>query len=161
MIVGDGYMRVPLQFLVKQLRLRRNVSFLGCISEDMLVEKYRSSNLVVVPSISSESIGIVVLEAMASGKPVIASSVGGLKEIVSDGSTGLLVEPSDPIDLADKIILLLSDRSLREQLSRNARKLVVDNYSCNVICDRILDVYNTAIRERRLTSYNEGILEVH
>ena len=75
--------------------------------------------------------------------------------------TGLLVEPSDPIDLADKIILLLSDRSLREQLSRNARKLVVDNYSCNVICDRILDVYNTAIRERRLTSYNEGILEVH
>jgi len=79
---------------------------------------------------------------MASGRPVIASRVGGLEDVVIDGETGILVEPGSEDQLAEAIETLLSDESYRRKLGASARRVAEERYSWNVVLDRILEVYN-------------------
>ncbi len=146
-IVGEGYMRGILQFLVQKYDLNNRVEFLGKVSEDKLPEIYREAKIVVIPSLFRESFGIVALEAMASGKPVIASNIGGLSEIIIDNYNGILIPPGDPELLADRIIELLNDDKLIFKMGFYGRRIAVEKYSWNIIVKRILEIYNELVSE--------------
>ncbi len=141
-VVGGGYMEIPARMLAKAYGVEDKVEFLGVVPEDVKIELYRRAKIVVVPSILNESFGIVALEAMAAGRPVIASRVGGLEDVVVNGETGILVEPGSEEQLAEAIELLLDDEPYRRRLGANARRVVEERYSWDVVLDRIVDVYN-------------------
>jgi glycosyltransferase involved in cell wall biosynthesis len=84
-------------------------------------------DVAVLPSYR-EALGLVILEAMALGRPVVASDVGGIPEMVEDGVTGLLVPPQDPVALGDAIVRLLTDHPLADILGRNGQRLVRERF---------------------------------
>ena len=106
---------------------------LGWLPPAQLAEAYRKADICVVPSIWPEPQGIVAMEAMASGKPLVASDIGGLKEVVRDGVTGLLFKPGDPEDLAEKLARLIEEPGLRRELGERGREEGVTKYSWDVI----------------------------
>jgi D-inositol-3-phosphate glycosyltransferase len=115
------------------------VTFLGAKDQDTLVYYYSAAEMVVMPS-HYESFGMVALEAMACGTPVIGSDVGGLSFSIEDGFNGYLVPGKDPDALADKIALLLRHPSLRDHLGEQAIRWA-ERYAWTYIADEILDVF--------------------
>ena len=129
--------------LLEKHRITTKVVFTGQIPFDDLVSLYLSSHLVVVPS-TYEGFGIVVLEAGACGRPVIASDIGGLNEAVVDGETGFLVNVKDPSLFAAAIVKVLGNDSLQQQLGRNARRRVLKIFTWHRICSQVEHVYQAA-----------------
>jgi len=125
--------------LKNEVGLRDLVIFLGSRAQDTLPYYYSAAEVCVVPS-HYESFGLVALEAMACGTPVIASRVGGLQLTVEDGVTGFLVPVGDPDALAEKLRLILADSELRDRLGANARHKA-QTYTWQVVAKRILKVY--------------------
>jgi D-inositol-3-phosphate glycosyltransferase len=119
------------------------VTFLGAKDQDTLVYYYSAAEIVVMPS-HYESFGLVALEAMACGTPVIASDVGGLSFSIEDGYNGYRVPDRDPQALADKIILLLKHRILRDQLGEQARAWV-ERYSWVNIAEELQEVFEETL----------------
>ena len=111
-IAGSGSEEGNLKKLVKELNIEENVSFLGFVSGEEKYAYYKSADIYVQPS-RYETFGVVLLEAMACGKPVVASNVGGIPFVVEDGKTGLLFESENVEELTEKVILLLRDEELR------------------------------------------------
>lgn len=122
------------------------VTFIGAQDQDALPDYYAAADAVIMPS-HYESFGMVALEAMACGTPVIASEVGGLAYLVRDGETGFHVPDRDPEILSERICDILTDPQLRqalgEQAARHARA-----YAWPLIADRILEVYQTVLEGR-------------
>jgi glycosyltransferase involved in cell wall biosynthesis len=112
------------------------IEYLPWCSQEDLPDLYARADICVVPSLWREPFGIAAVEAMAAGKPVVASRGGGLEGIVEDGSTGFLVEPGNAVELASKIETLLGDPILRRKMGSNARKKVEKNYDWDVIMKR-------------------------
>jgi len=131
---------VRLQALSKELKINNLVIFLGKRSQDSLPYYYSAAQVVVVPS-HYESFGMVALEAMACGTPVVASQVGGLAYLVQDGVTGYVVPNGDPQVMADRLAQLLEQSELRAQLGRQAEAYAQD-YEWDKITGRILGVYH-------------------
>lgn len=104
----------------------------------------------VMPSIAEEAFGRVIIEAQASGVPVIASKVGGVVEIIDDGQDGLLVDPKDHEGMAEAILKILKDRFFAEQLVQRARKKVEERYSLEKMAQETLDVYREALSSPRI-----------
>jgi D-inositol-3-phosphate glycosyltransferase len=121
------------------------VTFLGAQSQNALPLYYSAAQVVVVPS-RYESFGLVALEAMACGAPVIASDVGGLATLVRDGRTGFLVPDGDAAALADRIGLLFNNRVLRNELGAQA-VAIAEAYGWPVIAERIEALYDEVLRE--------------
>jgi D-inositol-3-phosphate glycosyltransferase len=119
------------------------VTFLGAKDQDTLVYYYAAAEMVIVPS-HYESFGMVALEAMACGTPVIASDVGGLSFSIEDGYNGYRVPDRDPQALADKIMLLLKHGVLRDQLGDQAR-MWVQHYSWVNIAEELLEVFEATL----------------
>ncbi|NQE54750.1 Trehalose synthase [ANME-1 cluster archaeon GoMg3.2] len=90
----------------------------------------------------SESFGIVNLEAMASGLPIVATSVGGLPEIIKEGKNGFLVEPQNPKEIAEKVSMILRDDELRERISKNNKERAKE-YSWEGAVERLEEVYRS------------------
>jgi len=134
----DGEM-ARLQALRAELGILDTVAFLGAKDQERLPYYYAAAHMLVMPS-HYESFGMVALEAMAVGTPVIASEVGGLAFVVRDGETGFHVPSRDPEALAEKIYTLLTDPDCRQQMGRNARRRA-QNYSWANTADRILPIY--------------------
>jgi D-inositol-3-phosphate glycosyltransferase len=132
-----------LQELRAELGIEDLVTFQGAKDQDTLVYYYSAAEMVVVPS-HYESFGMVALEAMACGTPVVASKVGGLAFSVQDGETGFLVPNDDPQALASKIRLLLADSSLRQRLGQQAAAWA-SRYSWRSIADQVLEVYEEGL----------------
>jgi glycosyltransferase involved in cell wall biosynthesis len=107
-----GYKK-HLEILTHRLKLENNVIFAGYLPREELLKAYSASDVFVLPS-DFEGFGLAIAEAMASGKPVVASHVGAVPFVVEDGRSGFLVPPQDPTALADRIIRLLRDDHLRE-----------------------------------------------
>jgi glycosyltransferase involved in cell wall biosynthesis len=97
-----------------------------------------------LPSIQ-EGQGIVLLEAQASGVPVVAFDVGGVGEAVQNGETGFLAKLGNTNEFADAIMKLLSDETLRERMGTNGRRFVVENYTWNICAEKMLQVYCEAL----------------
>jgi len=115
------------------------VTFLGSRAQNDLPYYYSAAEVCIVPS-HYESFGLVALEAMACGTPVIASRVGGLQHTIEDGVTGFLVPAGEPEALAAKLQQILSDHALREQLAMNARRKA-QAYTWHSVADRIISLY--------------------
>jgi D-inositol-3-phosphate glycosyltransferase len=137
-----------LKTLSAELDMGELITFLGAKDQDTLVYYYSAAEMVVMPS-HYESFGMVALEAMACGTPVIASDVGGLSFNIEDGFNGYLVPGRDPQALADKILLLLKYKALRDQLSEQAQAWVT-RYSWVNIAEEILEVFERTIAQFRL-----------
>jgi D-inositol-3-phosphate glycosyltransferase len=119
------------------------VAFLGKRGQDTLPYYYSAAEVVVVPS-HYESFGMVALEAMACGVPVVASEVGGLAYLVQDGVTGFTVPVDDPQALANSLTLLIKNRALREQLGKQAA-LLAREYAWEKITERVAKLYQELV----------------
>jgi D-inositol-3-phosphate glycosyltransferase len=121
------------------------VTFMAAKDQDELPEYYAAAEMVVMPS-HYESFGMVALEAMAMGTPVVASEVGGLAFLIQDGVNGFLVPSRDPEALAERIYTLLNDENCQRQLSRQASSKA-KQYDWALIVDRMLNVYRELLQE--------------
>lgn len=128
-----------LEKLKEEVGMKDLIAFLGSRAQDMLPYYYSSAEVCVVPS-HYESFGLVALEAMACGTPVIASRVGGLQHTIEDGETGFLVPAGDPDALAEKLRLILLDHELRTRLAMRARQRA-QTYTWQSVADHILSLY--------------------
>jgi glycosyltransferase involved in cell wall biosynthesis len=144
-LVGFGYLNY-FQLLAKKLGIEKLVVFHGCVDNLILPAYYKSADFCVLPS-KHESFGIVFLEAMASGIPVIATPVGVAPEIICHGENGILVKPNNPDMLAGAVLWLSYDRHLRMKLSQNALKTAA-KYSWDNIADQYIALYEDIIRRR-------------
>ena len=142
-IAGSGPEESIFKAIVKELNLGGHVKFLGFISENEKYQYYKASKIVVIPSRWDVS-PITLYEAMASGKPVVASNIGGIPDLIDDGKTGFLFEPENVDDLAKKIIMLLNDEKLREELGRAAKEKA-KQYDWNNIAERTVKIYKDVI----------------
>ncbi|GAB4536383.1 MAG: glycosyltransferase family 4 protein [Thermodesulfovibrionia bacterium] len=138
LIVGDGPRRKALEGLVDELGIRKFVIFTGYVDD---VREILSISDVVVLSSWSEGLPQGILQAMASGVPVVATRVGGVPEVIIHKETGVLVEPGDREALAKGIIRILKDPMLRDHTVRKARELVRSKYTLNHMLDRIETLY--------------------
>lgn len=130
--------------LSEKYGLRDLVTFLGKKSQDSLPYYYSAAEAVVVPS-QYESFGMVALEAMACGTPVVASQIGGLPYIVQDGITGFTVPVDDPQELASRLISLIQDPTLRDRMGKQAVQVAQD-YAWDKIASKLLVVYEELLR---------------
>jgi D-inositol-3-phosphate glycosyltransferase len=127
----------------RDLKIEDMVTFLGRRAQDTLPYYYSAAEIVVVPS-HYESFGLVALEAMACGTPVVASETGGLVFLVRDGETGFHVPTGDPEALADRLRQLLEDEVLRQRLGQQAAEYA-KRYAWPLIADQIIDLYHGTI----------------
>ncbi len=110
--------------------LESKINFSGKLNDQELVNKYQESDIFVLPSTdSSEAFGIVLLEAMACGLPVIASKLPGVRGVFKDNQEGLLIEPGDVKDLSQKLELLINDQNKRQDMGVRARIKTEKKYS--------------------------------
>ena len=140
LIVGEGSLRNKLEALTETLNLSSLVEFIGEVDNYTVVEYLQKMDIFVVPSIL-ESFGVAALEASSCAIPVIASNIGGLPEVVNDGTTGFLVPPCDSESIAAKIIQLIGEPSLRKQLGIQGRKFVLENYDLNLCGQKMEKIY--------------------
>jgi glycosyltransferase involved in cell wall biosynthesis len=110
--------------------------YVGWQSQEDLPRHLRAADVLVMPTVAQEALGRTAVEAMAVGRPVIASRLGGLPFTVVDGLTGLLCSPGDPDDLARKIERLLDDPELRQRLGLAGRRRFEEHYAWDVIIER-------------------------
>ncbi len=139
-LVGGGGFPTLVRTLVKALNLEESVSILENVSKEELIRIYRRSHVFVFPPIYGESFGIVLLEAMASKTPIVATSIGGVKELIRDGETGFLVKKGDTKKLSEKIIELLLDKELSRKIADSAF-YEAKKYDWKNIAERIEAVY--------------------
>jgi glycogen synthase len=145
LIAGDGPERTALEGLTRELGLRESVKFLGKVDHDQAVRLFAGCSLFVLPS-RHEPMGIVNLEAMAAGKAVVASNVGGVPELVLDGQTGLLVPPGDHAALANAISRLIGDPNLASQFGSGGRKRA-KLFSWQALTDQYEAVYQQVLQK--------------
>lgn len=129
--------------LTEQYGLSDLVTFLGKRDQDSLPYYYSAAEAVVVPS-QYESFGMVALEAMACGTPVVASQIGGLAFLVQDGVTGYTVPVDEPVELAHRLSMLLQDRDLRERMGKQA-VLMAREYAWDKIVNKMMAVYDDVL----------------
>ncbi|MCM8786795.1 MAG: glycosyltransferase [Candidatus Omnitrophica bacterium] len=143
LIGGEGVLKKYYKRLVSSLNLEDRVDFLGFIPQEELVNYYNSCDVFVLPSISEiqEGFGIVLLEALACAKPVVATDIVGIAEDIKKFGAGIVVKPFDIKELAEAIIQILSDEILAEQMGKKGLELVRKNYSWVDIARKILELY--------------------
>jgi glycosyltransferase involved in cell wall biosynthesis len=121
--------------------IARQVSFIGGVQHSQLVTYYQNADVFILPSVWNEPFGIPIVEAMATGVPVVATKGGGFPEIVEDGKTGLLVERNDANALAEAILRLLSDESLRKSMGKAGHQRSLEHFSWEQITKNLLCQY--------------------
>ena len=126
LVAGDGPLRHRLEVLATRLGIGERVRFLGALPHARVLALMRKAAVLVLPSVRTstgreEGLGMVLLEAAASGVPAIGSRVGGIPEGIADGQTGFLVPERDPAALAERLAALLDDRNLRARMGAAAR----------------------------------------
>lgn len=143
LIVGDGFLRPQLEQLARGLS--RNVYFLGWRSD--LPRIYADLDLLVLSSLN-EGTPVSVIEAMAAGLPIAASAVGGVKDLIIHGKTGLLVEPGDPEALSGAIMALLEQPQRAEAMGKAAQKVVYPDYDVGSLLGRMQGLYETLVQSK-------------
>ncbi len=161
LIVGDAPKDKPryienLKTLTKQLQIEKYVEFLGAQYD---IPKIMSGlDLLVLPSIGQEAFGRVIIEASASGVPVIATRIGGAMEIIEDGHTGVLVKPGDILEMVNSIIRVLKDRELSKNIAIEARKKIEREYSLVKMTEDTIKVYEEALRKKSILVIKFGAI---
>ncbi len=145
LIVGDGILRNKLEILSKELEIDGDVLFYGAVEHSRVPEIYNMIDIAVFPSVW-ESFGVSNLEAAACEVPQVASDMGGFKEIIENGITGFLVEPKNPQAIAEKIISLIEDVSLRRKIGKNAREKIIRDFDWNKNVEQMISEYQDILK---------------
>ena len=141
-IVGDGDLRGSYESLVDSLGMNNKVIFVGFIPDNLLPKYYSVADMFVLPSTDkSEAFGIVSLEAMSSGVPVIAADLPGARSVVDKKETGLLVKPSSVDNLADMIKYLLKNPKIAKSLGKAGREKVLKMYTWEKIGYKLDNIF--------------------
>lgn len=141
LILGSGPDEKNLKRLAKVLGVEDKIQFLGHIEPEN-VPKYLAQSDIFVRASRSEGLGNSFLEAMGASLPIIGTNVGGIKDFLVDGETGLFVKANDPEDLAVKILQLMKNEALRNKLAENGKKLVTEKYSWDLIAEKMNHIFN-------------------
>lgn len=150
LVVGDGDYLGDLKDMAKKLRIKDKVTFVGEVEHKKTVHYYDICDIFILPSRLGvgESFGRIFAEASARGKPVIGNSAGGVKEVVKDKKTGLLVDPEDLEDIYEKLKLLLENRTLRDKLGKKGEKYVRNNFTKRQLKTRLKYILAKEARNR-------------
>lgn len=146
-MAGLGEMQDTLKAMIVSLGLERNVNLVGFIDNNRINSFIRNHHLMAMPS-RGEAFGVAALEASACGRPVVATTVGGVPEVVVDGETGILVPPDDPESLARAILKLAGNPDLQATMGRAGREFVRQNYTWKKSLDLMTALYDQLIEER-------------
>ena len=138
LIVGQGPLERELQDFANELQLSHNVVFTGFFQD--LSKILGLMDLFVLPSLS-EGLPISMLEAMAAGKPVIATNVGGVPEVIDNGETGIVIESKNANKLATAIMTLLEDKKKAKELGRKGQKLIRERFSAEIMVEKLEEIY--------------------
>jgi glycosyltransferase involved in cell wall biosynthesis len=144
-IVGDGPLRSDLEALASSLGIRQHVMFLG--SRQDTLELLSTFDVFVLPS-DIEGMSNALLEAMAAGRPVVATDVGGNPEVVVDGETGFLVPPGDGERMAAAIVKLLESPDMAEEMGAAGRRRVTEQYRVEIMVRRIENLYDSLLKRK-------------
>lgn len=151
-IAGTGPEEPALRRQVHEIGIDHAVFFSGIVDTRDLPSLYRSADVFVLPSVTrkgnTEALGVVLLEAMAAGCPVIGSDTGGISDIVADGENGFLVPEQRPDLLAERIVCIISDSTLRDRFQKNGLATVRDRFSWDRISDMFSEAYEEAAGNR-------------
>lgn len=144
-VAGTGNLKESLENLSKKLLIKDNIIFPGFIDESIKPIYFKAADIFILPStMIGESFGIVNLEAMSCGIPIIASDIGGIPDVVEDGYNGLLVQPNNYNMLADNVIYLLENRHIRRKMGENGADKV-ENFSWDKIAKVTKKIYEELI----------------
>jgi glycosyltransferase involved in cell wall biosynthesis len=141
LLVGDGAHRANLENKAKELGIAPKVMFPGVVSDPLADGLYAASDVVCQMSRWEEVFGFVNAEAMASYKPLVGTSVGGIPEIIEDGVSGFLVPRRDPAVMASRILELLRDRALRQRMGDAGRRIVEQKFSHKTNIKQLIRLY--------------------
>lgn len=139
LIIGDGSERKNLENLAKSLNLGSNVRFLGSIPNNNIPKYLADADCFCLPSLK-EGFGIVILEAMAAGLPVVATKIGGILDLIEDNKTGLLVEPKNSEEISQAVFKIYSQPDFAQKLVQNA-KINLERYNWQNIVQRVYEIY--------------------
>jgi N-acetyl-alpha-D-glucosaminyl L-malate synthase BshA len=145
-MVGDGSERTNVEHRARCLGVYDRCTFVG--KQPNIVDYLSASDVLLLPS-EQESFGLAALEAMACEVPVIASRVGGVPEVVTDGETGFLSEVGDVEKMAHDAERLLSDRDLRVSMGKRARESAVSRYRTDIVIPQYIDFYDHVLNKKR------------
>jgi len=142
-LVGDGDRRTEYEALAVRLNLEKKVKFSGKLSDADLIRVFQKSDLLILPSINTnEAFGIVLIEALACGVPVIASNLPGVRRVFTDRKEGLLIEPGSVSDLENKLKLFMNDKGLPEKMAQQSRRLAETKYGEKMMAERFKNIFS-------------------
>lgn len=147
-IIGDGNEKASLENLVRGLGLSHSVTFKGLIPHDQLPEEYHKADVFVLPSLN-EGMSNTMLEALASGLPIVTTQTGGSDELVRNGVNGLIVKMQDSDDLAEKLLMLIEQDQLRRNMGRLSRELAL-TLSWENVAKQYVELYREVVNLRKL-----------
>ena len=139
----EGYKKELFE-IIKKNKIEDRVRLTGFRTD--IGDVMRSLDVLVFPSVTPESFGLSILEAMAIGKPVIASNIGGVSEIIEDGITGMLIEPNHPEQITDWIIRLFSDQEMYDTIAQKAKEVVTERFSMQKYVAAMEEAFRGALR---------------
>lgn len=141
-IVGDGNLRAHYENLAHELKIDKQIDFCGKLSDEDLIRSYQNADLFILPSTNgNEAFGLVLIEALACGVPVVASNLPGVRQVFEDGKQGLLVEPGDINDLKKKLDYIFRNEEIRRTMALSARRLAEEKYDNNLIKKRLENIF--------------------
>ena len=138
--VGGGKEKGAMMEFCRKETLEKYIKFTGYLEQEDIIKILNSSDIFVLPSYG-EGFPLVILEAMAAGLPIISTPVGAIPEVINDGENGFFVKPMDHIALAEKIILLIKNEYLRNELGNNNIKKIKGKYDLNTVANIFKDNY--------------------
>lgn len=142
LLIGEGSKKEELRKKINNLKLKNYFNFLGSKSNKEVIRSYSTSDIFILPSLW-EGLPLTLLEALASGLPVITTDVGGISDICTDNENALIIPPKNTREIKDAMIRLINNPRLRKQLGENGRQLVKNKYSWEKINSQIEDVYRS------------------
>lgn len=142
-LVGGGIEEKFLLELVKKMELEENIIFVGKVPQEQICKYYSSADVFVLPSLY-EGFPVSLLEAMATGTPIVATDVCGVSEFVRNGRNGYLVRPKDPKEIAERVLLILENSKLRETISKNNLN-DSNNYDQSKLINKLEKLYNKVL----------------
>lgn len=145
-IAGKGPLRPTLETLIKELGLEENVSLLGFVSDEQLPVMYRAADFSIVPTVALEGFGLILVESLAAGTPVLGTPVGGIPEILNPLNSNLILEGSEPNQIARGIVEVLSGQRWLPD-SASCRLYAESNYAWPVIAQKLKIIYTEALKK--------------
>jgi glycosyltransferase involved in cell wall biosynthesis len=144
LLVGDGPLVIRIKYLIQKYNLENNVLLTGAVSRQYVSKILAKASVFILPSLK-EGLPKALLEAMSSGKAVVASDIPGIREVVTNGKNGILVKPYDYFSFAKVVINLIEDREFRHNLGATARCYILKNYSWEKIFKELESIYLSLI----------------